>query len=106
MAQPDAESRTGTGFTVQGNRSTVAIQYFLDNGHADPGAGVALSLVQSLERVEQLLCVTFVKPDAVVAHHQGPALGADVLRLHGVHRWPVRSVELDGVAQQILEYLA
>ena len=76
----------------------------LADGETDAGAGILLSGVQPLEDGEDLLVELRVNADAIVRYRELPLVsrtaGCDV-----DSGWLSGTVELDGVAHQILEKL-
>src|SRR3954447_26377935 len=101
--QREPERAALAGLALGPDPAAVLLHDALAHRQPDTGAGVGALAVQTVERLEDLLRLRLLHPDAVVAHREPPrTLDARGRDLH------VRIAlgELDGVRDQVLEDLA
>src|SRR5258706_1488794 len=89
----EIEDAAPTGLGFDPDAALMVLDHLLANGQADAGAGISSFRMQSLEHIEDLLAMSRLDPNAVVAHREHPlvavALGRD---MHA--RWLI-AAELD-----------
>src|SRR6185295_19960048 len=69
----------------------------------DAGSGIFFSTVQSLKNDKDSLGILWVQPDTIVADRKQPFTGLALSR--HVNPWRFLTVELDGIADQVLKEL-
>ncbi len=99
----EKEGRTLADLRLDPDATAVPLHDLLAYGQPDTGARIFILSMQSLEHLEQLVVILRIDADAVVLDRDGPLLIA-LLRsdLYSRRLWPV---ELDGVADEVLEHL-
>src|SRR5688572_10053507 len=102
--QREAEGRARAGPRLDPDAPAVALDHLLADGEADAGAGILAHRVQALEDLEDALEEFRLYADAVVFHGNLP--GDAVIPDPYVDARHLFPPELEGIADQVLEYLA